>query len=814
MLALALILTAVQPVRPPVVQLPSPTGHLAYAKGVLSPPMTGELPSAAQRFVDSKRAELGLAATDGVSVEQAMSSRFGATIQLGQRVHGLEVFGARVNVTFDGQRQVVRLASSIRPYTQVSPLPLISGPQALAIAAKQIEYSLLDASGQVQGGHALKAFFVGDALHAGYLVWVPTLRTTENWHAAVDAITGEVLWLEDRARFASNTAKVYEPNPGGLNQGVGVAPLKTIELTHLLPDAGRLEGDFIRAWGCCPTQGCAADAGSKRATGAIQTFQGTFNYDVAICDRVQRATNEVAEHPSGDFVYTPVDPPTTQRPSFQSLADSDPFAEVHAYHHVTRIHDYVGTLSSGPFAKDAGVRTFQFRDLARGQRPSVWVNPAEPDFNAGTQNAQGTIVSNVLGRVDNAVFMARELMQLSTVPEYAFTTDALVMYQGNRADYAYDAPVVWHETGHGVVYSTANWTTSVRYDARSANNESSALHEGVADVFAFMVGNESKLGTYTAPRSPSSSTLLRDAANTFKCPDVLWGESHQDSQHFAGALWQARSTLFKDAQETFDAAFYAGLISFPPNVHFELAAEILSASVGQAFKNDPMAEAKMKAIFDARGVSNCSKVLDVTDLSPKRRDVYIIPGADFTQVTVGEAIPGPYQMKFRVPNGARSVTVSGPYFGGGGGGSTPPTLLLLAKANAPVTFVRTGTNTTHDADRSVVPTRPAQGQMSATAMIDVPCGGELYFTVANTSRRDRQLTNLAFSYEPALECPPPVPDAGPAPVDAGPSEPEPIFVPGVSADLGAPLPAGCGCSSAGPGLLALVGLGALRRRRR
>ena len=141
--------------------------------------------------------------------------------------------------------------------------------------------------------------------------------------------------------------------------------------------------------------------------------------------------------------------------------------------------------------------------------------------------------------------MARENMAAVSVPEQAFDTDALVMYQGNSGDYAYDGPVIWHEFGHGAIYSTANWNRYATVDARSANDESSALHEGSADVVAFMVGNDPKIGAYVGPRADPTTPNIRDVNNTAKCPDVLWGESHQDSLHYTGAIWQASTQNFQ-----------------------------------------------------------------------------------------------------------------------------------------------------------------------------------------------------------------------------------------------------------------------------
>ena len=152
--------------------------------------------------------------------------------------------------------------------------------------------------------------------------------------------------------------------------------------------------------------------------------------------------------------------------------------------------------------------------------------------------------------------------------------------------------------------------------------------------------------------------------NASRCPEVLWGESHEDSLHFTGAVWEARTLHFlgTDQGATFDAA----MVSFPPDVNFQKAARIITSTVAQAFPGMPDARVKLETAFDGRGVTSCSKVLDVTNSLDATRPSIGTPGSAFAGVTMGNAIPGPYQFKIHVPRGAKSLTVTGQ--GGGGGG--------------------------------------------------------------------------------------------------------------------------------------------------
>lgn len=774
-----------------------PAAPVTFQDGVLTPPLLGAPGPAALSFARSRAAELGLDARTTLGVGRQMSTKLGGTVQLVQQVDGLEVHGGRVIVTFDVQQRVVRASSSLKRFSSVKLEPTLTGAQALAIATHEVDGAWLRTDGTPWGGWKKKAFLVGDALHVGFLTFVPTLKASDSWHVAVDATDGAVLWVENRSH-AGSAAKVYASSPGGLTGGVGVTPIIDAELLNLT-DGGSLTGTRLRALNCCPTANCAADAGPARATGQSQTFQGVVNFDVAICDQRQRATRDPALHPSGDFVYAPVDPPGTPRPSITKLADYDEFAEVHAYYHVTKAYEATRALSVGPLARDGGFSPFAMRN-AGPDLPAVWVNVADADFQAAQPNAQGVYVSDQLARTDNAMFLARENMDMLLLPPQVLASDALVIYQGSAADFAYDGPVLWHEFGHGAIHSTSDWDTVVTIDARSSNNESSALHEGVADLLAAITGKDPIVGAYVGPRITPGTTNIRDVGNAERCPDVLWGESHQDSLHFTGAVWEARGQfLGLDEGATFDAALYAAIVSFPPDVNFEKAAQIITSSVVQAFPARADARTTLQGIFDGRGVTNCSKILDVTNSLATPRTYFGVPGSVFAGLNQNTPVPGPYQFKIRAPRGVKSVTVSSVYQSFGN--ATTARLEILA-SDLPITFTRNAGGLINDAVAKVVPTVGNQ-MMTGTVPINVPCGGEVFVAIANTSTRDRSLYDVQLSFAPADECPEPV-------VDAGVQSP-PKSVPAVGETLGAPVE-GCGCTSTVPFMFAPALLWFLRRR--
>lgn len=833
----------------------APTGELKLGIGRLSQPLPGSLAQAARTFALSRRGELGLPVTSDLGQPTSFGTRFGASFHLSQQVGGVDVYNARVVVTVDRERRVVQLSSGAVRYRQAVLDWRMRPEEAMRLAAREVPMAMLQPSGEPYGGWRQQVFPAGEDVHAGYFVWVPSLDPLQNWHVAIDAVTGAVLFKENRVYRAADDAEVYESSPGHLDAGVGVTPTITVQLQHadggsmiassaifglpdagtftLTNDAGKLMGTQLVAFGCCPNAGCdtGPDAGAARAAGNAQLYGYNVTYDVVLCERVMRASNDPALNPAGSYVYTPTDPPTLQGgqpvPVSQSEpADSDPFAEVHAFYHVNSVYDFVRSLShaAAPLFPTEQIQPFQMRDERRVPRrvPAVWTNVTLPDFEEIQRNFNPLTMStraDRLSRIDNAVFLGRENFQRLVLPEYFLDVDAILLFQGPRVDYAYDAPVVWHEFGHGVITATAG-LGAFAIDSRSANDEGGAMHEGLADYLAAAFGQNPEVGAYVGPRISSSvsgglleqDVPVRNLENALACPEVLWGEPHQDSKHFSAALWQARKEHFQgtDLGRTFDAAIYAALVSMDPTTNFAGAAATIASHVERAFPGVAQAGDKMRQIFDQRGVTNCSKVIDLTDVT-EPRPLYGIGGNSRAGMN-GQIIPGPYQIKLRTPQGARRVSISGRVDTGPFGGA--PSVRLLARAGSPITFTRGGNTLTNDATKTVLGSIIG-GVLDAAADIDVPCGAtsEVYLSIGTSGGGNVNIQGLTASFQPATTCDPQ--DGGTdGGTDAGQGGGQVVSVPHAGDNAGR-VPEGCGCSGAGAGLaaLALLGLLGLARRR-
>jgi len=844
--------TVVQPV--PTHQLLTGDGaHPKAEVGVLSAPLTGELRAGVKGWALSQRDRYGLPPASTLDSREAFATRFGASFHLAQTVKGVDVYGAKLVVTLDEEKRVVTVTSSLEDFTRVVDGAALTTDEALARAAQGLDLVALRPDGVPYGGAKRFYFRVGDQLHGGFLANVRTLDLTKNWYVALDAVTGEKLFVQNRVHHARLDARVYPVSPGGLDAGVGATPTVTRSLTHAdggsmvgdgcvnpLPDggmdrfandAGELCGTQLMMYNCCPTEGCAPDAGPRRAAGALSFMGVPVQYDVAICDRVRRASAE--RNALGNYVYEPSDPPANKmNVDPTDFANSDEFAEVHSFYHVNAVYDWVRRLSvkaNGLYANNPVIAPFTMRDERRtpAEKVGVWSNVMFPNINELLSGGLNCILqppcrANTLLRIDNAAFFPRENFAQLPLPGFDTGVDTLMIFQGNQADAAYDATVIQHEFGHGVVYSTAEITfDTIAVDTRSANNEAGALHEGFADYIAAAFNNLADVGPYFGPRALAGAgvpgvaqdSYLRSLDNTYSCPSVLWGEVHQDSQHVSGALWDARKTHFQgtDQGDTFDAAFYAMLVGITPNADFAMVATVMMDRVKRAFPGIADAETKMQTIFQQRGVVGCSKILDFPAGSPARPYYGVAAAAGAFGNSI---IPGPYQFKLSAPQGATRVTLTGQVAGSGNPlGGNSPTPQVLVKVGQPIAFSRVGSSLVNTADRSAM----APGG-TGNVDVDVPCGSDVYVTIG-APNGGVNLQNVTVALTPKASCTP-MPDAGTGGGSgggAGGGSGQTTTVPSVGEGntiSQAAAKTGCGCSTpVDAGAFGLLALLALRRRR-
>lgn len=150
--------------------------------------------------------------------------------------------------------------------------------------------------------------------------------------------------------------------------------------------------------------------------------------------------------------------------------------------------------------------------------------------------------------------------------------------------------VIYHEYTHSVVNHI--YTTYLPYV-----NESGALNEGWADYFACTVNNNSISGEGFNVITGDS---VRNIDNTYRYPDDIAGEVHDDSQIISGAMWDLRKLL---GPELADELILRGM-KLEPQDFEEYLEDILIVDDDNADLSDgtPHINAIFKAFYVNHGI--------------------------------------------------------------------------------------------------------------------------------------------------------------------------------------------------------------------
>ncbi len=292
----------------------------------------------------------------------------------------------------------------------------------------------------------------------------------------------------------------------------------------------------------------------------------------------------------GNFLYDP-DPD----------ADDDPFVEVHAYHHVTALSHHFMDTHGHTFDAPIHVTT-NYRETVNGTYNNAYM----------TMNGSG---------------------------------DTMLVFGQGYVDFAYDADVIAHEFGHGLIYDLAAFGLEfIAFDEYGWNTTPDAIHEGFADYWAATYFGNSVVGEYYGGR---------DLENDNSCPGDLVGESHEDGKIFGGAGWDLHEIVGAEAADQVVYGMLAGLSSSPS---FAEVGELMIALSTELVDDGLVDEADVTALeeaLDERGVTRCGRSLPLTDGEIFEFDVMHMMGmtelpADMCQMAQEAGIHFPLTYQFAI----------------------------------------------------------------------------------------------------------------------------------------------------------------------
>ncbi len=281
----------------------------------------------------------------------------------------------------------------------------------------------------------------------------------------------------------------------------------------------------------------------------------------------------------------------------------DPLAEVQMYHHLDRVAQY-------------------FADVHGANLPAI----------EGIVNF----------RLDNAFFGDADG---DGIAEVAFG-------QGNTIDFAYDADVIYHEYGHAAFGSVVSGGGFFDADEYGISFAAASLNEGTADAFALALTGDPKLGEYAGTGFGLSA--IRELDQDLRCPDDLYGESHEDGEVWAAAAWRMMADDRIGTELAADV-FWGALTSWPSEVDWEVAGDSIGEVADDMLVAGVIDQGQHEAILevgDDTGLIGCTRVVAL-DLGAEPTQAMYHPGF------VGEDLNVPLQNQFSLdtPEGTYRLRV-------------------------------------------------------------------------------------------------------------------------------------------------------------
>ncbi|MBK8717715.1 MAG: M36 family metallopeptidase [Deltaproteobacteria bacterium] len=256
----------------------------------------------------------------------------------------------------------------------------------------------------------------------------------------------------------------------------------------------------------------------------------------------------------------------------------------------------------------------------------------------------------------------------------------MIFGQGTEVDFAFDADVIHHELGHGVVAMlTPDGLTQPATRSDGVNNDAAAINESIADYFAIMLRPNPDLAEYVGRFWAAQTTpYIRTAENDKRCPDDTIGESHADGEPLTAALWSTRVRV----GEPLDAIVFDALSRVASDATLELFAAALldaAAAAREDGRVDDDDVALLRRELEVRNLLDCVRVVSDPVALAQGRVMYLRKRS----AAVEPFWPGPVQL--RVVAEATEVELSMNLRTRNS--DAPPTAALLVKRGAtPIAF--------------------------------------------------------------------------------------------------------------------------------
>ena len=671
----------------------------------------------------------------GYAVEhtRTMNLRYVAIVEFQQMAApGVPVLGATVKVVVKNDK-VERLTQSLVPRAEkMSVTPAVNAKTAVqsVFATKYMIPAAYDTKRLVES-----TILAVDGYHPDApLVWVTNIRMKElgpyNLYVFTNAKTGKLHRVYNHVLFEKQV-NAFINNPGA--DGANVAQTVTVNRLDLTEGDDQLASEWLFVLGC-------PDNGETIAV----SYSG-YSFNVPVCSEIAQA----AEDEHSDFLYQPYIESDNNNNSPYEAAESrdDLFAEAHSYYHVDNFYAWMqelGVVAAG----EEGTNPFE----GLNKKPfGVTVNFKMPNI-AKLMNPQAP--GDNLVAFDNAFFMPGG----DLFPGYS-REDSIVLGQGTDIDLSYDAEIIYHEFTHAVIDTMISMLGDTM-DEYGAVVDPGAINEGFADFFSSVYSGDSHMADYAGSRlgGEDGEIAMRELDNELVCPGYMWGEVHQDSMHFSGALWdmyQALHDTETDNTQEIMAAVISGIAQLGQQPSFTEAGNAVLSAIEDAFGAD--AKAAAAEAFAGHVVVDCPRYLAFPNELSFKKDLMVLPSRDSFGL---DKAPGYMQLSVNVPEDHNQILV-GFYRPITSQQMSALDLRVVVKKGSPVQFGYSSGRVSHDGDWEIrfykLSSSDRAGYEQYRATIQAPNGGEwpgageYYMALLNYSSSGGGMAALTGGIETAVD---------------------------------------------------------------
>jgi hypothetical protein len=283
-------------------------------------------------------------------------------------------------------------------------------------------------------------------------------------------------------------------------------------------------------------------------------------------------TKQTAPSEGEDFLFSP---------NLDPWSGSDPFGEVMGYYHTARIRTF--------FEETLGV------DMTGNEYSLTVVTGYAPESSPEyTSNA----------------FYSPWPSSYPSLP--GNPRNVICLGRGHAENLSHDSDVLLHEFTHYMSHNALEYGNSGDVDAFGYAAMPGAINEGTADYFSSTLNNEPQVGEYALG---AWARNLDEPAG--RCPDNVFGESHEDGKLVGSTGWALRKTF---GSETADQLVWGAMSLLGNRATFGDFGRGL-VQTAQDLDLDASQLSQIEAVLAERGLDDCDRALEVNG---KPRTTYVL----------------------------------------------------------------------------------------------------------------------------------------------------------------------------------------------